>query len=128
MKLFIKIFIFVQLHHEATVINLLETILFHQDACEALTDASLDLVDYCYRKLTYLTNPRWLYILQIHKGASRVIFTNFFNTHLLTRPHPHAVGLKVIIISNYQLVPYWREFLGVDWFRSQSDLSFANTG
>ena len=37
----------------------------------------------------YLSTP--FIILQIHKGASRVIFTNFLNAHPLTRPHPHAV-------------------------------------
>ena len=45
-------------------------------------------------------------IFPILKGASRVIFTNFLNAHPLTRPHPHAVRRKVIIISNCQLVPY----------------------
>ena len=46
-------------------------------------------------------------ILQIHKGANRVIFTNFLNAHPLTRPHPHAVRHKVIIISNCRLVPFF---------------------
>ena len=45
----------------------------------------------------------------------------------LTRPHPHAVRRQVIIISNCRLVPYWREFLGVSWSRTRSDLPFANT-
>ena len=52
----------------------------------------------------YLSTP--FIILQIHKGASRVIFTNFLNAHPLTRPHSHAVRRKVIIISNCRLVPY----------------------
>ena len=52
----------------------------------------------------YLSTP--FIILQIHKSASRVIFTNFLNAHSLTRPHPHAVRRKVIIISNCRLVPY----------------------
>ena len=59
----------------------------------------------------YLSTP--FIILQIHKGASRVVFTNFLNAHPLTRPHPHAVRRKVIIISNCRLVPYWREFLKI---------------
>ena len=29
----------------------------------------------------------------------------------LTRPHPHAVRCKVIIISDCRLVPYWRNLL-----------------
>ena len=51
----------------------------------------------------YLSAP--FIILQIHKGASRVIFTNFLNAHPLTQPHPHAVRRKVIIISDRRLVP-----------------------
>ena len=69
----------------------------------------------------YLSTP--FLILQIHKGASRVIFTNFHNAYPLTRPHPHAVRRKVIIISNCRLVPHWREFLGVSWSWIRSDLS-----
>ena len=30
-------------------------------------------------------------------------------SHLM-RPHPRAVGRKVIIISNCRLVPHWREY------------------
>ena len=64
----------------------------------------------------YLSTP--FIILQIHKGASRVIFTNFLKVHPLTWPHPHAVGRKVIIISNCWLVPYWRESAGLKLSRT----------
>ena len=47
--------------------------------------------------LLFLSTP--FIILQIHKGVSRVIFTNFLNANPLTRLHPHAVRRKVIIIS-----------------------------
>ena len=62
-------------------------------------DACLIIIITCYLSTPFL-------ILAIHKGASRVIFTNFLNAHPLTRPHPHAVRRKVIIISNCRLVPY----------------------
>ncbi|TRY95184.1 hypothetical protein DNTS_032480 [Danionella cerebrum] len=42
------------IHHEATVINLLETIMYHKESSEAAGDCVLDLVDYCHRKLTLL--------------------------------------------------------------------------
>jgi hypothetical protein len=35
-------------------VNLLETIMFHQEATEAAEDSILDLLDYCYRKLSRL--------------------------------------------------------------------------
>uniref|UniRef100_A0A8D3AZY3 Zinc finger MYND domain-containing protein 10 n=1 Tax=Scophthalmus maximus TaxID=52904 RepID=A0A8D3AZY3_SCOMX len=46
--------LYMVIHHEATIINLLETIMFHEDSCEAADDSLLDLVDYCHRKLTLL--------------------------------------------------------------------------
>uniref|UniRef100_A0A8C5J682 Zinc finger MYND domain-containing protein 10 n=1 Tax=Junco hyemalis TaxID=40217 RepID=A0A8C5J682_JUNHY len=75
--------IYVVLHHEASIINLLETVFFHkvrgsafpagkplgwnaagtelceplvavQEICESAEDSILDLIDYCHRKLTLL--------------------------------------------------------------------------
>ena len=40
------------MYQEAVIVNLLETILFHQEVCQSLGDTIYDLVDYCYRKLT----------------------------------------------------------------------------
>ncbi|XP_071351391.1 zinc finger MYND domain-containing protein 10 isoform X1 [Trachinotus anak] len=48
--------LYMVIHHEATIINLLETIMFHTDSCEAADDSVLDLVDYCHRKLTLLAS------------------------------------------------------------------------
>ncbi|XP_029006954.1 zinc finger MYND domain-containing protein 10 [Betta splendens] len=48
--------LYMVIHHEATIINLLETIMFHKDSCDAADDAVLDLVDYCHRKLTLLAS------------------------------------------------------------------------
>uniref|UniRef100_W5UJJ5 Zinc finger MYND domain-containing protein 10 n=1 Tax=Ictalurus punctatus TaxID=7998 RepID=W5UJJ5_ICTPU len=42
------------IRHEVTIINLLETILYHKESCEAAEGAVVDLVDYCHRKLTLL--------------------------------------------------------------------------
>ncbi|XP_046882428.1 zinc finger MYND domain-containing protein 10 isoform X1 [Hypomesus transpacificus] len=46
--------LYMVIHHEATIINLLETVMFHKDSCEAADDSLHDLVDYCHRKLTLL--------------------------------------------------------------------------
>ncbi|XP_034724715.1 zinc finger MYND domain-containing protein 10 [Etheostoma cragini] len=48
--------LYMVIHHEATVINLLETIMYHKDSWEAADDSVLDLVDYCHRKLTLLAS------------------------------------------------------------------------
>ncbi|XP_052575937.1 zinc finger MYND domain-containing protein 10 isoform X2 [Peromyscus californicus insignis] len=43
-----------KVHHEASIINLLETVFFHKEVCESADDKVLDLVDYCHRKLILL--------------------------------------------------------------------------
>jgi len=46
--------IYTILYHEAACINLIETILYHPNAAETLGDASLDLIDYCFRSLNLM--------------------------------------------------------------------------
>ncbi|NWU91903.1 ZMY10 protein, partial [Upupa epops] len=46
--------IYMVLYHEASIINLLETVFFHKEICESAEDSLLDLIDYCHRKLTLL--------------------------------------------------------------------------
>ncbi|NXE30051.1 ZMY10 protein, partial [Ardeotis kori] len=46
--------IYMVLHHEASIINLLETVFFYKEICESAEDSILDLIDYCHRKLTLL--------------------------------------------------------------------------
>ncbi|XP_051707576.2 zinc finger MYND domain-containing protein 10 isoform X3 [Oryctolagus cuniculus] len=46
--------IYMVVHHEASIINLLETVFFHREVCESAEDTVLDLVDYCHRKLALL--------------------------------------------------------------------------
>ncbi|XP_068614645.1 zinc finger MYND domain-containing protein 10-like [Brachionichthys hirsutus] len=48
--------LYMVLHHEGTIINLLETVMFHKESHEAADDSVLDLVEYCHRKLTLLAS------------------------------------------------------------------------
>ncbi|XP_040850460.1 zinc finger MYND domain-containing protein 10 [Ochotona curzoniae] len=48
--------IYMVVHHEASIINLLETVFFHKEVCESAEDTVLDLVDYCHRKLAMLVS------------------------------------------------------------------------
>lgn len=48
--------LYMTLYHEATVVNLLETTMFYRETCEATEDCVLDLIDYCYRKLSHLVS------------------------------------------------------------------------
>ena len=42
-------------YHEVALVNLLEILLFHDYASEAAGDAVLELVDYCARKVAFLS-------------------------------------------------------------------------
>ncbi|XP_007420737.1 zinc finger MYND domain-containing protein 10 [Python bivittatus] len=46
--------LYLVLRHEASIINLLETVFFHKEICESAEDTILDLIDYTHRKLTLL--------------------------------------------------------------------------
>ena len=47
-------------YHEATIVSLLECIMFDKEAVEACDDAVLDLMDYCYRQILFLNSlPEW---------------------------------------------------------------------
>jgi hypothetical protein len=43
-----------QLFHEATAVEFLETLLYHSDCCEALAEHSLELIDYSTLAITRL--------------------------------------------------------------------------
>lgn len=47
---------YVCLYHEASIVNLLEVMLYHRTACENSEDALVEVIDYCYRKFVELTN------------------------------------------------------------------------
>ncbi|CAF3421211.1 unnamed protein product [Rotaria sp. Silwood1] len=44
--------IYIILYHEACIVNLLETLMYHEDVCTSFDDQILDLIDYSYRLLT----------------------------------------------------------------------------
>ena len=44
------------LYHEATIVNLLEVMLYHRTAVESSEDALVEVIDYCYRKFVELNN------------------------------------------------------------------------
>ena len=41
--------------------------MFHKDVCESAEDLTIDLMDYCYRKLTSLI-ARFLYLFSFNKN------------------------------------------------------------
>ena len=63
-------------------VNLLETILFNADTCESLDDFALDLVDYCYRTISFLLSLKQNYSITEVKNVSDV-YDNFLYTTIL---------------------------------------------
>ena len=59
------------LYHELTVITLLECVLYHSESCQALEDACLDLVDYCYTKVTSLLE-KGHYCNDVNSSAQKI--------------------------------------------------------
>ena len=45
---------YLPLYHEASLVNLIEILMYHESIALTCCDRLVDLVDYCYRKLTYL--------------------------------------------------------------------------
>ena len=49
------------LYHEASIVNLMEVMLFHRTACESSEDALVEVIDYCYRKFVEINNKSEFY-------------------------------------------------------------------
>jgi hypothetical protein len=45
-----------EIFHEATLVGLLEAVLYNKEACESGADACLDLVDYLHRQIVKLVS------------------------------------------------------------------------
>lgn len=50
------------LYHEASIVNLLEVMLYHRTACESSEDALVEVIDYCYRKFVAMTSQANKYV------------------------------------------------------------------
>uniref|UniRef100_A0A3Q3SGZ8 Zinc finger MYND domain-containing protein 10 n=1 Tax=Mastacembelus armatus TaxID=205130 RepID=A0A3Q3SGZ8_9TELE len=84
--------LYMVIHHEATIINLLETIMFHRDSCEAADDSVLDLVDYCHRKLTLLASK------MTRDGAT---MHNQDNLQIQSTALEFEISLKAVSVLRY---------------------------
>jgi hypothetical protein len=58
------------LYHEATVCNILECFLFHEHACEAIGESLIEVIDFCMRKLLYLTSMGKAEVVEKHATAT----------------------------------------------------------
>ena len=47
---------YISMYHEATIVNLVEVLMYHRSSCEEAEDSLVELVEYCYRKFVWLAN------------------------------------------------------------------------
>jgi len=64
---------YIPLYHEASLINLLEIAIFHEDACICADDKILDLFDYCYRKISYLIQKKNSELWPVHTDVKEAM-------------------------------------------------------
>ena len=92
-------FIYTVLYHEATVITLLEIVLYHQSCCDALGDASIDLIDYCVQAITNLIG-----LVHMNHHETMDIYDKESKMSELDRQQKdleYKIGIKCITILNY---------------------------
>ncbi|XP_066452987.1 zinc finger MYND domain-containing protein 10 [Eleutherodactylus coqui] len=93
--------LYMVVHHEATIINLLETIFYHKDVCESAEHLALDLIDYCHRKLTLLLSAGGI------AGQDRLLPTSASETSSLEELKLQAealdfdIALKCLSVLRY---------------------------
>ena len=110
------------LYHEATIVNLLETILFYKETCEVLEDTSLDLLGFCNRKLVGLLANVQMYqqdlrlwdsdleqresIKQmVEKGQNLMVELQEQNRNLNFQIMTHCVTILRHLVSNLDCLP-----------------------
>ncbi|XP_071960477.1 zinc finger MYND domain-containing protein 10-like [Antedon mediterranea] len=96
-------FLYMTLYHEAVLCNLLETTLFYKETCEAAGDSILDLVDYCYRKITALLSRQEEGEEFYQEEQDKTIETDSSLQHLMNQERKigFEVGIKSVSIIRY---------------------------
>ncbi|XP_056130842.1 zinc finger MYND domain-containing protein 10 [Lampris incognitus] len=96
--------LYMAIHHEATVINLLETVLFHKDSCDAADDSLLDLMDYCHRKLTLLvskTSREGAPVQDRHSLSGKADASSIQELQIQSAALEYEISLKALSVLRY---------------------------
>jgi hypothetical protein len=59
--------VYICLYHEAVVVNLLENFFFHVTACQASEDFIIDVIEYCYNKISKVINNKIKIIVDVNQ-------------------------------------------------------------
>lgn len=84
--------IYCVLYHEATSISFLEVVLYHENGCEALGEASIDLIDYCVGAITQT-------IGLLNGGYNESVDTDELSRQM--KDIAFQIGMKSITILSY---------------------------
>ena len=93
-----------QLYHEATLVSLLEAVLYHEEACLAVGGATVDLIDYCMRAATFLTaDPAAMHAVDAAAVSARALVDMSGQEHLdhQTRTLAFDIAIKAVAILRY---------------------------
>nr|XP_033483488.1 zinc finger MYND domain-containing protein 10 isoform X2 [Epinephelus lanceolatus] len=96
--------LYMVIHHEVTIINLLETIMYHKDSCDAADDSVLDLVDYCHRKLTLLASKatrEGTTTLDQHNLRGEAVVSTIEELQVQSAALEFEISLKAVSVLRY---------------------------
>jgi predicted Zn-ribbon and HTH transcriptional regulator len=121
---------YILLYHEAVVLNLLENFFFYVTACQAAEDYIVDIIEYCYGKLTKLvTNTNIpnkteekdkFEEIEVTLRMSCISILRYITDHLMQLPFPvryHIMNIKdvpMLLVALMESKP---------WIRKQEDKS-----
>jgi len=128
---------YICLYHEAVVVNLLENFFFHVTACQASEDLIIDVIEYCYSKISKLLNVKRKYgnfsdeeklnlkseedfdckieEIEFSIAVTSLSILRYFTDHLTQLPFPvrnHLLNVKdipLILVPLMEMKPWIRE-------------------
>jgi predicted Zn-ribbon and HTH transcriptional regulator len=87
---------YICLFHEAVVINILEHFFYHLTACQAADDYLIDILEYCYTKITRLVNSK-----PVEEKGANTKFNPEQDMDLKSEEIEFKIGLSCLSIIRY---------------------------
>ncbi|PIK56282.1 putative zinc finger MYND domain-containing protein 10 [Apostichopus japonicus] len=93
--------LYMALYHEATVTNLLETIMFYKEPCEAAEDTVIDLLDFCHRKILDLIARKESEQVMLDYSSTSSNSSNMEDLAVQDQKLQFDIGVKSVSILRY---------------------------
>jgi hypothetical protein len=118
--------LYICIYHEAVVLNLLENFFFHLTACQASEDYIVDIIEYCYSKISKLVNrpkksSQQIEIdekfeeIEFYLAMASISTIRYICDHLNSLPFPiknHLMNVKdmpMLLVALMEFKPWLRE-------------------